>query len=74
MCLAIPCKIEKVDGLEAIAAVAGVKRKVRLDLLSDVRPGDMVLVHSGFAIQKLRHEDAAEMIRTIVQVGEKAGW
>jgi len=70
MCLAIPCKIEKVDGLDAIGVVAGVRRSVRLDLLEDVRPGDVVLVHSGLAIQKLSDEDAAETIRTIAELGE----
>jgi len=74
MCLAIPCTIEKVDGLDAVATVAGVKRAVRLDLLENVRPGDVVLVHSGFAIQKLSKEDAAEVINTIVELGEKSGW
>ena len=74
MCLAIPCTIEKVDGLDAVATVAGVKRAVRLDLVEDVHPGDVVLVHSGFAIQKLSQEDAAEVINTIVELGEKSGW
>ncbi|HYA21973.1 MAG TPA: HypC/HybG/HupF family hydrogenase formation chaperone [Thermoproteota archaeon] len=74
MCLAIPCTVEKVDGLDAIATVAGVRRAVRLDLVEGVRPGDVVLVHSGFAIQKLNQEDAAEVIKTIVELGEKSGW
>jgi hydrogenase expression/formation protein HypC len=74
MCLAIPCTIEKVDGLDAVATVAGVKRAVRLDLVENVRPGDVVLVHSGFAIQKLSKEDASEVINTIVELGEKSGW
>ncbi len=74
MCLAIPCTIEKVDGLDAVATVAGVKRAVRLDLVENVRPGDVVLIHSGFAIQKLSKEDASEVINTIVELGEKSGW
>ena len=74
MCLAIPCTIEKVDGLDAVATVAGVRRAVRLDLVENVRPGDVVLVHSGFAMQKLSEEDAAEVINTLVELGEKSGW
>lgn len=70
MCLAIPCTIEKVNGAEAIGVVAGVRRTVRLDLLQDVRPGDVVLVHSGLAIQKLSKEDAEETIRTIAELSE----
>lgn len=74
MCLAIPCTIEEINGLDATAAVAGVRRRIRLDLLEDVRVGDAVLVHSGFAIQKLRAEDAAEVVRVITELGERAGW
>jgi hydrogenase expression/formation protein HypC len=74
MCLAIPCTIEKIDGLDAVATVAGVKRAVRLDLVENVQPGDVVLVHSGFAIQKLSKEDASEVINTIIELGEKSGW
>ena len=70
MCLAIPCTIERVDGVEAVGTVAGVRRRVRLDLLQGVRPGDVVLLHSGFAIQRLSEEDAEEAIRAIVELGE----
>ena len=64
MCLAIPGKIVKL-GKERRAEVdfGGVTRAVQLDLLPDAKTGDYVIVHAGFAIQKLAREDAKETIQ-----------
>ena len=58
MCIAIPGKVEKVEYPYAIVNFKGTKRKVRIDLLDDVKEGDYVLVHVGFAIQKIDEEEA----------------
>lgn len=60
MCLAIPAQVLEltdVPGGLALVEVAGVRREVSVGLLEDVRTGDWVLVHVGFAISKI---DAAE--------------
>jgi hydrogenase expression/formation protein HypC len=62
MCLAVPMQVEEVDGPRAVAALAGVRREVRLDLLEGVRPGDWVLVHAGYAIQTVDEAAAAETL------------
>ncbi len=60
MCLAIPSKIIKINNMMAIVDVMGAKRDISLMLLpEEAGVGDFVLVHAGFAIQKVR-EDVAE--------------
>lgn len=58
MCLAIPSKVITIENGVATIDVDGVRRQTSLMLLEDVKVGDFVLVHAGFAIQKL-DEDAA---------------
>ncbi|HUX45001.1 MAG TPA: HypC/HybG/HupF family hydrogenase formation chaperone [Terracidiphilus sp.] len=75
MCLAIPGKIvEIVPGLSAtgIAEVAGVRRRVQLDLLEDdmAKVGDWVLIHVGFAMSKISAQDAEEQMRLLSLLGQ----
>jgi hydrogenase expression/formation protein HypC len=61
MCLAVPMQIESIDGFQFTCAARGIEREVSLFLLQgeDIAPGDHVLVHVGYAIQKVSAEDAA---------------
>jgi hydrogenase expression/formation protein HypC len=65
MCLAIPSKIIHIDNEMATIDVDGVKRSASLMLLEDAAVGDYVIVHAGFAIQKLDEESALETIRLL---------
>lgn len=60
MCLGIPMQIVSIDGLAARCAAKGVERDVSLFLLQDqaLAAGDHVLVHVGYAIQKMRPAEA----------------
>ncbi|MFN4227276.1 MAG: HypC/HybG/HupF family hydrogenase formation chaperone [Candidatus Ratteibacteria bacterium] len=58
MCLAIPMKVEKVKGDFAIVSIGNVKREVNISLLENVKKGDYVIVHAGFAIEKLDKKEA----------------
>ncbi|NJE06314.1 HypC/HybG/HupF family hydrogenase formation chaperone [Thermococcus sp. M36] len=62
MCLAVPAKVLEIKGNVAIVDFGGVKREARLDLLPDVKVGDYVIVHTGFAIEKLDEERAREIL------------
>ena len=53
MCLAVPMRIIEIDGTRAKAEVGGVLYQANLDFLSDVKVGDYIIVHAGFAIEKL---------------------
>jgi len=61
MCLAIPADIIEVDFPFAIVDFGGVRKKVRIDLIDDAKPGDYVLIHVGFAIQKVSKEELEEI-------------
>lgn len=58
MCLAVPLKIETIDGDEAVAERDGVRRRIKINLLKDPKIGDNVMVHAGFAIEKISDEQA----------------
>jgi hydrogenase expression/formation protein HypC len=62
MCLAIPSKITKINNNMATIDVEGVQREASLLLLEDARVGDYVIVHAGFAIQKLDESAAQETL------------
>jgi len=69
MCLAIPGKIIRKEGNLGVVDYDGAKVDVRLDLV-DVGVGDYVIVHTGFAIEKLTEEDALESIELWKQILE----
>ncbi len=62
MCLAIPGKVLKIGEQIATVDFGGVRREVKLDLLSNVQEGDYVLVHVGYAIQILDEAKAKEIL------------
>jgi len=72
MCLAIPSKITRIDGQNAVIDVAGVQREASLMLLEDARVGDFVIVHAGFAIQKLDEAAALETLALLRQAADAA--
>ncbi|WP_288072633.1 MULTISPECIES: HypC/HybG/HupF family hydrogenase formation chaperone [Pyrococcus] len=68
MCLAVPGKVVEIRGNVGIVDFGGIKREVRLDLLSDVKVGDYVIVHTGFAIEKLDERRAREILEAWEEV------
>jgi len=62
MCLAIPSRITKIQNNMATIDVEGIQREASLLLLEDARVGDYVIVHAGFAIQKLDEAAAQETL------------
>lgn len=68
MCLGIPGRIIEVRGLKATVDVAGVKKEISLKLLDGARVGDYVIVHAGFAIERLDEEKAAHTISMIKEI------
>jgi hydrogenase expression/formation protein HypC len=68
MCLAIPSKIIEIKDSMATIDVYGAQRDISLMLLEDtVHIGDYVLVHAGFAIQKIQEKDAVETLKLFDQ-------
>ncbi|MDY7011277.1 MAG: HypC/HybG/HupF family hydrogenase formation chaperone [Planctomycetota bacterium] len=60
MCLAIPAKIESIEGDKAVIDLAGARATAVTSLTPQVKVGDWVLVHAGYAITILDEEDARE--------------
>lgn len=58
MCLAVPLKIIEIDGLNGVGEVEGLRRRMRLDFIKEPRVGEYVIVHAGFAIERLGEEQA----------------
>jgi hydrogenase expression/formation protein HypC len=68
MCLALPARIvELLPPSEGLIDLGGVRKRISLELVSDVLPGDYVIVHVGYALQKL---DPAEAERTLALFAE----
>lgn len=56
MCLAIPARVLAVDEIHAWADTMGVRQKVNIQLIDSPIPGDYILIHAGFAIEKIDPE------------------
>ena len=65
MCLSVPSQVISIEGDMAEVSVGGIVFKAGLQILDDVNVGDYVLLHAGFAIQKIREEEAEEILRII---------
>ena len=60
MCLAVPLRIKEVKGEDAIAERDGVSRKIKVSFIQDPKPGDYVIVHAGFAIERVDEQQAID--------------
>ena len=58
MCLAVPLKIVEIDGLNGVGEVEGLRRNMRLDFIREPKVGEYVIVHAGFAIERLPEAQA----------------
>jgi hydrogenase expression/formation protein HypC len=70
MCLAVPVRVVKIDGLKALVELGGLARQASIMLVPDTQVGDYVLLHAGFAIQKLDEREAEETIRLFTEIAE----
>jgi hydrogenase expression/formation protein HypC len=71
MCLAIPAQVVTIDasGENATVAIDQIQVEVSLALVEDVVVGDYVLVHVGYALQKLSEEEAMKTLELFVEAG-----
>ena len=72
MCLAIPGKVLEIDDTGDYAKVdfGGVTKRVGISLLESVSSGDYVIVHAGYAIEKLHEEEAKERLKLFQELAE----
>ncbi|PLX14230.1 MAG: HypC/HybG/HupF family hydrogenase formation chaperone [Marinilabiliales bacterium] len=70
MCLSVPAQISKIEGENAEVTVGGAKTTANIRMVGDVEVGDYILVHAGFAIQKISEEEALETLKTFDEFEE----
>jgi hydrogenase expression/formation protein HypC len=63
MCLAVPAQVLSIEGHEADVDFGGVRRRISVVLTPEVQVGDYVIIHTGFAINVLDQEEAAETLK-----------
>lgn len=74
MCLAIPAKVLEIEDRTAVVDMGGVNTPVDISLVQDVKTGDYLIIHAGFAIQVLDEEEALEtleLLREFLSCGEE---
>ena len=62
MCLAIPMKVLEVTGKTCVAEAGGLRRTANVAFLKSVKKGDYILIHAGFAIEKMKPGEAQKTL------------
>ena len=70
MCLAVPVKIVTINGSEAEVDFGGVKRRVSIVLTPDVKVGDYVLLHTGYAITVIDEAEAEQTLKLFEEMAQ----
>lgn len=68
MCLGVPARVMEVEGASATVEVGGARREISVMLLDDVKAGDWVILHAGFAIEKLSPEEAEKTLALFKEI------
>ncbi len=69
MCLAVPSQIKSIEGDYAEVEIGGVERKVNIVLTPEAKPGDYILVHTGYSIGIVNEEEAEATIQLFNELG-----
>ncbi len=73
MCLAIPLKLVEIDGKRAVGEAMGMRRELRVDFIDTPKLGEYVIVHAGFAIERLGEQQALEDLESWGEVADALG-
>ncbi|MBS0423338.1 MAG: HypC/HybG/HupF family hydrogenase formation chaperone [Proteobacteria bacterium] len=72
MCLAIPAFVEQLTAENhAIVNLSGIRKEISLALVEDIAPGDYVIVHVGFALQKLDPLEAEHTLAIFAEISSR---
>jgi len=72
MCLAVPALVESIDGDYAEVDFGGVRKKVCVSLLPDLKVGEYVIVHTGYAIESMKPEEAKKTLALFEEMAKMA--
>ena len=70
MCLAIPALVKSIDGHQAVVDIDGVTRQASIQLTPEVKVGDYVLLHTGYAINVIDPVEAEETLKLLRELSE----
>jgi hydrogenase expression/formation protein HypC len=70
MCLGVPMQVCSVSGNKAVVKLASIKREADVRFLDNVKPGDYVIIHAGFAIQTVDESEALKTLDLVKEMGE----
>ena len=73
MCLAIPLQLIEINGSTAVGEAMGMRREIRVDFIDKPRIGDYVIVHAGFAIERLPEQQALNDLEAWEEVRDALG-
>ncbi len=73
MCLAIPLQLLEINGNTAIGEAMGMRREIRVDFIENPQVGDYVIVHAGFAIERLPEQQALNDLEAWEEVRDALG-
>ena len=65
MCLAVPMQVKSIDNEMAVCEIDGVKREACLMMIDGVQVGDYVLIHAGFAIERVDEDEAQLTLKAL---------
>ena len=68
MCLAIPVRVVSIEGDEAETEIAGLRRRISIALTPEVKVGDYVLLHTGYAIGVVDEAEAGETLKLLEEI------
>ncbi|HNR43254.1 MAG TPA: HypC/HybG/HupF family hydrogenase formation chaperone [Bacteroidales bacterium] len=73
MCLSVPALVVSVNGDVAEVSVGGALFRAGLQMVENVSPGDYVLLHAGFAIQKISEDEAMSTLKLLRELDDVSG-
>jgi hydrogenase expression/formation protein HypC len=71
MCLAVPALVKSIDGLQANVEIGGVGRQISIWLTPEVKVGDYVLLHTGYAINIIDEAEARETLKLLKEMANQ---
>jgi hydrogenase expression/formation protein HypC len=70
MCLSVPARIVNIEGDMADVSIGGALFKAGLHMIENASVGDYILLHAGFAIQKISENDALETLELLREIND----
>lgn len=68
MCVGLPALVESVENGMAVVNATGAKREISVELLTDIKPGDYVMIHAGLAIARITADEAEQTIQIMEEL------